>query len=65
MLEVVFNVHSWGQAWRSGIYDFVHYHSMIYEALGVAQGTALLRVGGNKGKTVKVAAGDVIVVPAT
>jgi uncharacterized protein YjlB len=64
ILEVIFNAHSWGQAWRDGIYDFVHYHSMIHEVLGVARGSALLRLGGNKGKTVKVAAGDVIVVPA-
>ena len=64
VLEAVFNAHSWGQAWRNGIYDFVHYHSMIHEVLGVARGSALLRLGGNKGKTVKVAAGDVIVVPA-
>ena len=42
----------------------MHYHSMVHEVLGVARGTALLRIGGNKGKTVKVAAGDVIVVPA-
>jgi uncharacterized protein YjlB len=63
-LEVVFNAHSWGQAWRNGIYDFVHYHSMIHEVLGITRGSAVLRLGGNKGKTVKVAAGDVIVVPA-
>jgi uncharacterized protein YjlB len=63
-LEVVFNAHSWSQAWRNGIYDFVHYHSMIHEVLGIARGSAVLRLGGNKGKTVKVAAGDVIVVPA-
>jgi uncharacterized protein YjlB len=63
-LEVVFNAHSWGQAWRNGIYDFVHYHSMIHEVLGVARGSAVLRLGGNKGKTVTVAVGDVIVVPA-
>jgi uncharacterized protein YjlB len=63
-LEVVFNAHSWGEAWRNGIYDFVHYHSMIHEVLGVARGSAELRLGGNKGKTVKVTLGDVIVVPA-
>jgi uncharacterized protein YjlB len=63
-LEAIFNAHSWGEAWRNGIYDFVHYHSMIHEVLGVARGSASLRLGGNKGRTVKVTAGDVILVPA-
>lgn len=64
VLEQVFTAHGWGQAWRNGIYEFVHYHSMIHEVLGVARGTATLRLGGNKGRTVKVSAGDVIVIPA-
>jgi uncharacterized protein YjlB len=64
VLEKIFNVHGWGDAWRSGIYDFVHYHSMIHEVLGVARGSATLRLGGNKGRTVKVAGGDVIIIPA-
>ena len=64
VLERIFNVNGWGEAWRDGIYDYVHYHSMIHEVLGVARGSATLRLGGNKGKTVKVAAGDVIVVPS-
>lgn len=64
MLEQIFNAHGWGEAWRSGIYDFVHYHSMIHEVLGIARGSAALRLGGNKGRTVKVSAGDVVVVPA-
>src|SRR3954465_13828078 len=63
-LEVIFDANSWGKGWRNGIYDFVHYHSMIHEVLGVARGSATLRLGGNKGKTVKVSAGDVIVIPA-
>ena len=63
-IEVVFKAHGCGDAWRNGIYDFVHYHSMIHEALGVARGSAVLRLGGNKGKSVKVSAGDVILVPA-
>jgi uncharacterized protein YjlB len=64
VLEQMFNVHGWGDAWRNGIYDFVHYHSMIHEVLGIARGSATLRLGGNKGKTVKVSAGDVIIIPA-
>ena len=64
VLEAIFQAHSWGKAWRNGIYDFVHYHSMIHEVLGVARGSATLRLGGNKGKTIVVSAGDIFVVPA-
>jgi uncharacterized protein YjlB len=64
LLEAIFNANGWGDAWRNGIYDFVHYHPRIHEVLGVARGTATLRLGGNKGATVKVRAGDVILVPA-
>ena len=64
VLEKVFDVNGWGEAWRNGIYDYVHYHSMIHEVLGIARGSATLQLGGNKGKTVKVGAGDVIVIPA-
>lgn len=49
ILEQVFTAHDWDKAWRNGIYNFVHYHSMIHEVLGVARGTATLRLGGNKG----------------
>ena len=64
VLEAIFNANGWGDAWRNGIYDYVHYHPRIHEVLGVARGTATLRLGGNKGRTVKVQAGDVVVVPA-
>jgi uncharacterized protein YjlB len=32
--------------------------------LGVAKGSAELRLGGNKGRTVRVTAGDIVLVPA-
>jgi uncharacterized protein YjlB len=63
-IEQIFKANGWGKAWRNGIYDFVHYHSMVHEVLGAARGTARLRLGGNKGKTVKMSAGDVVVIPA-
>jgi uncharacterized protein YjlB len=64
LLEAIFNANGWGEAWRNGIYDFVHYHPRIHEVLGIARGSAMLRLGGNKGATVKARAGDVIVIPA-
>jgi len=64
LLEAIFNANGWGEAWRNGIYDFVHYHPRIHEVLGVARGSAKLRLGGNKGTTVHVSAGDVVLVPA-
>jgi uncharacterized protein YjlB len=64
MVEAVFNANGWGKAWRNGIYDFVHYHPRVHEVLGVARGSATLRIGGNHGVTVKVRAGDVVLVPA-
>jgi uncharacterized protein YjlB len=64
VLEAIFNANGWGQAWRDGIYDYVHYHPRIHEVLGVARGTATLRLGGNEGKAVKLRAGDVVVIPA-
>lgn len=64
LLESIFNANGWGQAWRNGIYDFVHYHPRIHEVLGIARGNATLRLGGNAGATVKVSAGDIVFVPA-
>ena len=64
LLEAIFNANDWGQAWRNGVYDFVHYHPRIHEVLGIARGSATLRLGGNKGVTVRVSAGDIIAIPA-
>jgi uncharacterized protein YjlB len=36
VIEAVFAEHGWGEMWRNGIHPYVHYHSSIHEALGIA-----------------------------
>lgn len=62
--EALFGANGWGGFWRNGIYDFTHYHSTCHEALGVARGWADVRFGGEGGETVRIEAGDVVVLPA-
>jgi uncharacterized protein YjlB len=64
LLEDLFRANRWGDAWRNGVYDYVHYHSSIHETLGIARGHARLRLGGDSGKVLDVMAGDVLVLPA-
>ncbi len=64
-IEHLFAGNGWGYGqWRDGIYPFTHYHSMIHEALGIARGTATVQLGGERGETLEVSAGDVVVLPA-
>jgi uncharacterized protein YjlB len=64
-LERLFAHNGWGHGqWRDGIYPFTHYHSMIHETLGIARGRAQVRLGGDRGEVVELAAGDVAVLPA-
>jgi uncharacterized protein YjlB len=64
VIEDIFERNGWQDSWRDSIYDYVHYHSRIHEVLGVARGSAQVRLGGDKGRTLKIAAGDVVVLPA-
>jgi uncharacterized protein YjlB len=64
VMEDIFESNGWDDSWRGEIYDYLHFHSRIHEVLGVARGSARVRLGGNRGRTFKVTAGDVIVLPA-
>src|SRR5580704_11117080 len=62
--EGLFGANGWGDMWRNGVYDFLHYHATVHEALGVARGHARVRFGGDHGKEFEIAAGDVAILPA-
>jgi uncharacterized protein YjlB len=38
VFEDLFESNGWGDMWRDGIYDWVHYHSRTHEVLGIARG---------------------------
>ena len=64
IMEELFESHGWGDSWRNGIYDYLHYHSRIHEVLGIARGSAKVRLGGDRGRTLMLRAGDVVILPA-
>jgi uncharacterized protein YjlB len=64
-IEKLFTANGWGHGqWRNGIFPFVHYHAMIHEALGIAQGSARVQLGGHHGETFEFKAGDIALLPA-
>lgn len=63
-IEGLFGSHGWGQMWRNGVFDYLHYHSTVHEALGVARGHARVRFGGDAGQEFGIAAGDAVILPA-
>lgn len=64
VFEDLFARHGWGESWRDGIYDYVHYHSRIHEVLGIARGSGKVQFGGPHGRTLPLKAGDVAILPA-
>ena len=63
-IEKLFGANGWGDMWRNGVYDYLHYHATVHEALGVARGHARVRFGGDHGKEIEIEAGDVAILPA-
>jgi uncharacterized protein YjlB len=64
LFEELFESNGWGDTWRNGIYDYVHYHSRIHEVLGIARGHGKVQFGGLNGRTVSLKGGDVAILPA-
>lgn len=64
VIDALFETNDWGRSWRDTVYDFVHYHSQVHEAMGVARGSATIECGGVKGRMLNLKAGDVVVLPA-
>jgi uncharacterized protein YjlB len=62
--ETLFCGNGWGNGWRNGIFPFHHYHSTAHEVLGIARGQAEVRFGGEQGQTLRVKAGDAVLIPA-
>ena len=63
-IEDLFGTNGWGYSWRNGIYDYLHYHATVHEALGIARGHARVRFGGDHGKEFELHPGDVAILPA-
>src|ERR1700704_3215589 len=63
-IEGLFGANGWGEMWRNGVYDYLHYHATVREALGVARGHARVRFGGDHGQEFEISAGDVAILPA-
>ena len=64
VFEELFHRNYWRAAWRSGIFDFDHYHSTAHEVLGCFSGHAVLRLGGAVNQRVELKAGDAMIIPA-
>ncbi len=64
VIEKTFAANGWGNMWRNGIYPYVHFHSMIHEAMGIARGRATVRFGGDNGEDIEITPGDVVILPA-
>ncbi len=62
--EVVFAHRGWTNSWRNGIYNYHHYHSTSHEVIGIYAGMCGVLLGGDSGVQLRLAVGDVLIIPA-
>jgi uncharacterized protein YjlB len=63
-IESLLHTNGWGQTWRNGIFDYLHFHATVHEVLCVVSGRALVRFGGDQGQEFEIRKGDVAILPA-
>jgi len=59
-----FKENNWKNSWKSGIFEYHHYHSITHEVMGVYKGKTTLLLGGKKGVKITIEKGDVLIIPA-
>ncbi|MES1953952.1 cupin domain-containing protein [Salinisphaera hydrothermalis] len=62
--EACFAANRWPPQWRGGVFAYHHFHSNAHEALAIYAGEAELVLGGESGQPIRLAAGDVVILPA-
>jgi len=63
-VESLFKENNWKNSWKAGIFEYHHYHSITHEVLGFYKRKTTLQLGGEKGITLSVEKGDVLIIPA-
>jgi uncharacterized protein YjlB len=59
-----FRENQWSGLWTDTIFDYTHFHSNAHEVLGIAEGSVMVRLGGERGRLFRLKAGDMLVLPA-
>jgi uncharacterized protein YjlB len=59
-----FKRNGWTGIWTDTIYDYTHFHSNAHEVLGIAEGKVTVLLGGAEGRSFRLNAGDMLIMPA-